>query len=354
MNETLKMIARPCSKCGEIVKEDWRFCKYCGFELSNSSGANQTAQTTEIKQNSAKKDPLFVFVVVMLVVAGISGFVIVLIAGKNTRSVVENVNSDPTAAPATSVLTLSAKAQQAEQKILRGEALTTSDLVGIQTPELRLLRNAHFARYGRKYTTPELNNYLQSRSWYKPSDSYNDNMLTSTDKDNVKLILSIEKPETAGSNSSQDNSSSNSSPDTESSSTSSSSLETVALQKGKDHFEQYFTKCGSNYIVGNPGVREIYWYRDVTFSVERQSDAETDRLNEVEFNGRLLASARFKRNSWGGNDGRGGYRDWQPFNTAFAGVRLTKRKGQDWDVAISNSLLYRKIQCSEIPSGIPQ
>ncbi len=110
--------------------------------------------------------------------------------GKNNQSVVENVNS--VSQTSASTLTLSEKGQQIEEKILRGESLSASDLEGFSTPELRILRNVHFARYGRKYDKGGLGDYFFTRPWYKPRDDYNESMITSNDKGNVNLILAAE------------------------------------------------------------------------------------------------------------------------------------------------------------------
>jgi len=89
---------------------------------------------------------------------------------------------------------VSERAKQVEAKILRGEALNDNDTAGMSAYELRVLRNVHFARYGRKYDQGgELGGYFYTRAWYKPSDTYNDNLINATDKANVALILTAEK-----------------------------------------------------------------------------------------------------------------------------------------------------------------
>ncbi|HEX8459202.1 MAG TPA: YARHG domain-containing protein [Pyrinomonadaceae bacterium] len=92
---------------------------------------------------------------------------------------------------------MSDRAQQIEAKILRGESLTEGDIEGLSPYELRVLRNVHFARYGRQYDRPGLGDYFATRPWYKPSSDYKDSMVTATDKGNINLILARES--TAGS-----------------------------------------------------------------------------------------------------------------------------------------------------------
>jgi hypothetical protein len=85
------------------------------------------------------------------------------------------------------------KAMQIEARILRNDALSNADLGGLSAYELRVLRNVHFARYGRKYDRPGLGDYFVTREWYKPNDNYNDTMLTAVDKSNVRLLVEMER-----------------------------------------------------------------------------------------------------------------------------------------------------------------
>lgn len=57
--------------------------------------------------------------------------------------------------------------------------------------ELKILRNSIFAQYGRSFNTPWLRAYFNSRTWYKEG-KFNENMLTKTDRKNVKLIQRFE------------------------------------------------------------------------------------------------------------------------------------------------------------------
>jgi hypothetical protein len=191
MNESFGTMQKICPQCREAVDTDARFCKYCAFNLANSNAGQNIS--TEINQTPKNNNTLIISGIIGLLVVGFIGLAIFFNAGKNNQSVVENANS--ASQSSSSTLTLGEKAQQIEKKILRGESLSASDLEGITTPELRILRNVHFARYGRKYDRPGLGDYFSARPWYKPNDSFNDSMLNSVDKENVKLILFVEKPE---------------------------------------------------------------------------------------------------------------------------------------------------------------
>jgi YARHG domain len=121
---------------------------------------------------------------VFLVVLGLSGVYVY----KRSRAPAAVASPTP-ASP-----TVSERAKQVEAKILRGETLNENDIAGLSPYELRILRNVHFARYGRKYDQGgELGSYFYTRPWYKPSDTYNDNLINATDKANVNLLVASEK-----------------------------------------------------------------------------------------------------------------------------------------------------------------
>ena len=79
-----------------------------------------------------------------------------------------------------------------EDKIVKGDLLTDSDLSGLSLAEIKRLRNTIFARHGRIFQTPELNNYFASRPWYKPRDNYSDGDLTANDRANIRVITATE------------------------------------------------------------------------------------------------------------------------------------------------------------------
>jgi serine/threonine protein kinase len=79
-----------------------------------------------------------------------------------------------------------------EDKILKGDVLSESDLSGLSLAETKRLRNTIFARHGRIFQTPELNNFFVSRPWYTPRDNYSDADLTPNDRANISMITAAE------------------------------------------------------------------------------------------------------------------------------------------------------------------
>ncbi|MDQ3919282.1 MAG: protein kinase [Acidobacteriota bacterium] len=97
-----------------------------------------------------------------------------------------NANAAPTFEDAQAV-------SRAEQKIVAGAPLARSDLAGLSAAQLRILRNAVYARYGRTFQSADLQSYFQSRPWYHPRADYNEQMLTAGDRANADLIKSFEE-----------------------------------------------------------------------------------------------------------------------------------------------------------------
>lgn len=74
--------------------------------------------------------------------------------------------------------------------------LTRGDLAGLSQEQLRLARNEIYARHGRKFKAKELQDYFNSKSWYVgtiDSNSFKDDYLNAYEKENIKLIQSLEK-----------------------------------------------------------------------------------------------------------------------------------------------------------------
>lgn len=75
--------------------------------------------------------------------------------------------------------------------------LTNDDIKGLSKYSLALARNEIYARHGRKFQTPEYNDYFSGKSWYHINPNYNysdDNSnLNSIEIANVKLILAAER-----------------------------------------------------------------------------------------------------------------------------------------------------------------
>ena len=71
-------------------------------------------------------------------------------------------------------------------------ALTPAD-VALWTPaQMRVRRNEVYARYGRGFQSADLQQHFGATDWYQVVPTYDDRLLTETDKANVAVIRSFE------------------------------------------------------------------------------------------------------------------------------------------------------------------
>ncbi len=189
MDEKITPGQQFCPQCGDPTDLDAKFCKNCAFNLVKSDERHVDLPSGSVSPSKRK------LLVPLVVVIGLLGILILgLLIGLATfrdQTSPGNVNASVQATNMDFALT--EQAQRIEGRILNGESLSFADLEGLAMPELRVLRNAHFAKYGRMYERPGLGDYFFTRPWYKPNDSFSDSMLTETDKENVKMILSAEE-----------------------------------------------------------------------------------------------------------------------------------------------------------------
>lgn len=73
------------------------------------------------------------------------------------------------------------------------DSLTEDKLKYYSLAQLRYLRNAFYARYGRTFDDPELDKYFRSRGWYTPNPQYRDTLLTDIERANIGFIVEYEK-----------------------------------------------------------------------------------------------------------------------------------------------------------------
>jgi hypothetical protein len=76
--------------------------------------------------------------------------------------------------------------------LFKDRPLTDSLLRGQTLYDLRVLRNEVYARHGRRFTTPWLRDYFRQSAWYEPRADFTIAELSQNEKDNIKLIQSVE------------------------------------------------------------------------------------------------------------------------------------------------------------------
>lgn len=69
------------------------------------------------------------------------------------------------------------------------------DKLGLSLREINYAKNEIYARHGRKFNSPELQNYFNSKSWYKGTvnpEAFGENILSDIEKKNAELLRDIE------------------------------------------------------------------------------------------------------------------------------------------------------------------
>ena len=70
--------------------------------------------------------------------------------------------------------------------------LTEVDLKDLDKAQLRLMRNAVYARHGRTFKNVDLQSLWECYTWYKKNPNYTDDLLTEIDKYNIDFIQKYE------------------------------------------------------------------------------------------------------------------------------------------------------------------
>lgn len=70
--------------------------------------------------------------------------------------------------------------------------LTSSDIAGCSKQELRILRNAIYARHGYIFKSADLRDFFNQFYWYTPRYSNVDKQLSSLERSNIAFIKSFE------------------------------------------------------------------------------------------------------------------------------------------------------------------
>ncbi len=71
--------------------------------------------------------------------------------------------------------------------------LTVDQLSNFSRRDLRLLRNMVYARRGRVFKSPVLQDFFLRTEWYTADEKYSEVKLTPTDRKNIKIIASVEQ-----------------------------------------------------------------------------------------------------------------------------------------------------------------
>ena len=79
-----------------------------------------------------------------------------------------------------------------DMELFENKLISENMLHGLSLHELRLLRNEIYARHGRVFKTPWIQQYFGMQPWYDPKDDFKDEELSGPDKTNVETIVAYE------------------------------------------------------------------------------------------------------------------------------------------------------------------
>ena len=72
------------------------------------------------------------------------------------------------------------------------EPIKVWQVVLLDSPRLRLLRNNIYAHHGRPFVSSDLDTYFRSFSWYKPDSNFTEAKLSRIDKENISFLTLME------------------------------------------------------------------------------------------------------------------------------------------------------------------
>ncbi len=79
-----------------------------------------------------------------------------------------------------------------DMEFFENKLISEQMMRGLSLHEMRLLRNEIYARHGRLFKAPWLQQYFSSQPWYTPDENFKDEELSGADKQNVELIVKYE------------------------------------------------------------------------------------------------------------------------------------------------------------------
>jgi hypothetical protein len=80
-----------------------------------------------------------------------------------------------------------------DMELFENKAISETMLRGLSLHELRLIRNEIYARHGRTFRAPWLQQHFDMQPWYVIDENFKDEHLSGNDKLNVETIVRVEK-----------------------------------------------------------------------------------------------------------------------------------------------------------------
>lgn len=201
-----------CHHCGHSVDINAAFCANCGAPVNSTATGSAPRATHNVAipvqpTHGNGKNNILIILGVLIVIAAIITTCLILftdtfttserdashatveteITGQKSR---ENLTSSSTARYPGDLSNPDPRFQAFDW--LQYSNISPSDLTGLDSYELRLLRNAIYAMHGYRFNSYDLQEYFSNFSWYTPNYTDVTHMLSQTELNNIQTIKSYE------------------------------------------------------------------------------------------------------------------------------------------------------------------
>ncbi len=203
---------RFCENCGAKLQDDELFCSECGTKVESEVQPNKkntynrqreksgnTKKQSSGKKFEAKDIAFIVFVVVLVLVIAGGAYYLLVFRDKpidTNNNTAENVTANTT--NATTDTSNKTQAIDPSEYLLPDSdkrIISTDELQKLSAADVRLACNELYARHGRKFNDPQIQEYFNSKSWYHGTiepDAFDENVFNGFEKQNKDIIVNYE------------------------------------------------------------------------------------------------------------------------------------------------------------------
>ena len=215
-----------CWSCGAVVPAENRFCTACGADMDDMPVTGKAVRAAKPKKSRTG----LIVAIICILIAAIGAFAALFFTGtlddllgidredteesdrRDEDDEDDRESSSKNEATATAAPEESEEPEESPEPSESPEpeeepdyllpdsatrALTDADLENLSWRELCLARNEIFARHGRRFQTPEIAAYFESKDWY--DGRYTEVTLSALETNNVNFIIAYENSHFGGS-----------------------------------------------------------------------------------------------------------------------------------------------------------